>query len=154
MKILHHLLLLPLAIAMVDCASAAPAAAEPRPQPPAARATAPLLVLDVKDRGEGRPAQSVRLSVPVAAHGPARVQTRAGGSEYRISVHRSGPPEQPGPLQIELERRDTRRRLGPDEQRSDLRLEVRVPLKRGERALLGRLERPDGSSTEIVVTLR
>ena len=154
MNIASKLAVVSLAVATLHCASVAPAVADPKRPPAAAKVHHPLLVIDVHDRGSNRAAQNIRLSIPIAPTGSAVIETRAGHAEYDVTVVQHGPREQPGPISLKLQRSDMRRHLGPDEPKSDLRLEVTLELRRGQRATVARMERPDGSKTEIVASLR
>jgi hypothetical protein len=93
------------------------------------------------------------VTLPIEKRGVSKIETLADGSDYRVSVAYRGPPEQPGPLQIELRRFDNRPRVERD-RRGDLSLAVDVNLRPGEKLLLGRLDRPDGSGTEVTAALR
>ena len=153
MHIASKLAVVSLAVATLHCASVAPAIADPKRPPATAKANHPLLVIDVSDRGSNRATQNIRLSMPIAPTGGAKIETRAGNAEYEVTVVQHGPREQPGPLSIKLRRSDMRRNLGPDEPKSDLRLDVTLELRRGQRAMVARMERPDGSKTEISASL-
>jgi hypothetical protein len=144
-----------LAIACVCCASVTPAHAAPERAPAAAKArSSSVLSLEIVDRAPSRRAQTVRLSVPVHERGSSRVESNAGNADYKAEVQRLGSPGDPGPLRIELRRIDRRSHSETDAHRADIRLEVNVELRSGERTVLARLERPDGSSTEVQASLR
>jgi hypothetical protein len=150
---LRHIAVISFAVFGACCASPSLVSAAPD-KPPARAASGPVLHLDVVDRTSSGTRQTVRLSLPLAERGSSSVEARAGSSEYHLSVGRDGAPETPGPLRIDLRRTDQRRHSETADQRSDLRLDVRVTLQRGERALIARLERPDGSTTDVSAALR
>lgn len=153
-RISRHVATLSLAVFAACCTSPSLAGAAPPKPPPARAASSPVLHVDVVDRASGGARQNVRLSLPLGQTGVSSIETRAGSSEYQLRVHRDGAPETPGPLRIDLRRTDLRRHSESADQRSDLRLDVRVSLQRGERALIARLERPDGSTTDVSAALR
>jgi hypothetical protein len=152
-SIVRHIAVFSLAIAGSCCT---PSLANAAPDRPAATKAArgPVLHIDFVDRSSAGARQAVRLSVPVAASGNSSVETHAGSARYEVRVHRDGSPESPGSLRIDLHRVDQRHHPDRTEQRSDLRVNVSVALQRGERALITRLERPDGSSTDVSAALR
>lgn len=126
--------------------SASPVAAKTRTLP------ARLIVLQVSDeatRGAGG-VRRLELTLALDGRGSARIITRAGSSQYEVAVHEeahrrstSGSPV----YRIEVHRK-TRGGSG------DFRMEMSRRLVRGEQALVGRLQRPDGSKTSLHATLR
>ena len=142
-----------LAVSTLCCTSTSLHAAPNRPRASAPAAASAVLQLDVIDRSGSSASQTVKLSMPISERGSSTLESRAGGSEYRVAVHREAIPDGPAPLNIDLRRIDMRKHEHA-EKRSDVRLTVSVHLQRGQRALVSRLERPDGSSTEIVASLR
>lgn len=140
----------PSALAALLIASACTAAAPPVTAAPPAHSD-PILSLDVVDRESGK-RRSLRLTLPISDQGGSHLETEAGQAGYRLHVHRQTSSE-PNALQIALERSE-RRKLERGEQRRDISLNVRIKLTRGQRAVLTRLERADGTSTEVSATLR
>jgi hypothetical protein len=154
-RIIRSISLSTLAIACLCCASPTSAQAAPDRAPAAAKARpGSVLSLEIIDRAPSRRNQTVRLSVPVTSRGSSRVESNAGNADYKAEVQRTGSPDDPGPLRIELRRIDRRSHSESDAHRADIRLEVSVELQTGQRAVLARLERPDGSSTEVHASLR
>jgi hypothetical protein len=153
--LLRRSAIIALGVASWCCASSSSVQAAPNlPVASAPAQHVPVVELDVVDRSGASAAQNVRLSLPVSERGgTSTIETRAGSAEYRLSVFREGPTDTPGPLRVDLRRNDLRQ-LERAEQRNDLKLAFSVQLERGKRALVTRLERPDGSTTEVVATLR
>ena len=124
-------------------------AAPPAPAPPAVAAPAatPLpaqtFELDVRDVASGN-TRIIRIAIAASTHGqPAELKTRIDDVYYRFQVR----VLQGGSYDFEVER------VGLDRGR-DVNIRANRVLAGGQRGLLGRVTRADGSSTEIGATLR
>lgn len=138
----HLVLFLVIAGASSACAARASARSahvqEATPAAPSAR----VRIAD----GDARP---LELLLPITEHGRSRVEARAGSAFYRISVSHEGRPGSEAPLHFDIERTDSQ-----GAGRRDVKLSVAVRMRRGARAVLARLSRPDGTTTTITATLQ
>ncbi len=133
------LLLHPVADAAPPAAPAPPAVAAPAATPLPAQ----TLELDVRDVASGT-TRIIRIAIAASTHGqPAELKTRIDDVYYRFQVR----VLQGGSYDFEVER------VGLDRGR-DVNIRANRVLTGGQRGLLGRVTRADGSSTEIGATLR
>jgi hypothetical protein len=163
-------LILPSAFAVLALSMASPALAEPT-RPRVMRPAAQRLVkiappmqmraatraptvsstvsLEVKDSMPARASLTSRFALPLGDRGGARIVSSASDHEYRISVRRDDDtPDSPVSFDIERSQR------GPTPQLSEAKLRAVVRMRPGQKVVVARIERSDGSKTEVIASLK
>lgn len=100
------------------------------------------ITIEIRDRGAGGAAETVRLSLPLVPRGTSSVETRVGSADHHVSVSHD---DDRSTLHFDVRRVDVER--GPTR---GFTVSVGVDLRAGSHAVIAHLRRPDGSVTEIV----
>lgn len=137
-----------LSASVASSGAAEPAHAQPRGRAAPAAQTHTRAVPSAQVRIADGSKRPLDLLLPITDRGESKVEARAGSAFYRIKVSRDGPSGSDAPLRFEIERTDSQ-----GAGRSDIRLSVAVRMRRGARAVLARLARPDGTTTTVTATL-
>ncbi|MBL8606184.1 MAG: hypothetical protein JNL38_02645 [Myxococcales bacterium] len=141
MKIAHLLALAPLALLPSQCAPAV-AQAAPTHAPPAP-ADGPSVDVWVTDTG-GAATRAFTVKAPLIDRGETAIAANDGSAYYRVSTHYV---EGERTVRLKVERTDK------DPGRA-VKLETVLGYKPGERRVAGRIQREDGSVTEVTMLAR
>lgn len=116
------------------------------PAPPIQSST---VSLEVKDSIPSRAALTSRFALPLGDRGGARIVSSASDHEYRISVRRDDETKD-APVSFDIERSQR----GPSPQLSEAKLRAVVRMRPGQKVVVARIERSDGSKTEVIASLK
>ncbi len=107
------------------------------------------IAIEIRDSAPQHGSQVSRFSLPLFDHGGSRVESEAADHVYKIDVHRDG-DDVSSPIFFDLQRSQR----GRDSHVNEAKLHAIVRMKPGQRVVIARIERSDGSRTEVVATLR
>lgn len=141
LKIVHALALAPLALLPSQCAPAVAHAAPPHAAP--ATAEGPSVDVWVTDSG-GAAARSFTVKAPIVDRGETVIAANDGSAYYRVHTQYL---EGDRAVRLKVERTDK------DPGRA-VKLETVLAYKPGERRVAGRIQREDGSVTEVTLLAR
>jgi hypothetical protein len=113
------------------------------------RALPSTVSLEIRDTAPASASQLSRFALPLGDRGGAQIVSSADDHEYRINVRRDDyAPESPVMFDIERSRR------GGDSRVKEAKLRAVVRMRPGQRVVVARIERADGSRTEVLATLK
>jgi hypothetical protein len=121
----------------------APAARSSRNQP-----RAPQVELEVRDSEPGHAAAIERVSVPLSDRAATKLDSWLRGSRYKVEIVR---PDRDNPDSVSVElRREPRSESGA----AEVSTSAVVRMKPNQRVVIARIERSNGSRTEVIATIR
>ena len=121
----------------------------PPPAPVASATSVSLQVsLEIRESSPGTPVRVERFTLPLTDHNQSKIRSRIGDTEYTIGVHRDG-PDPDSPLEFDLDKSQR----GPGT-RSEAAVHASVRIKARQRAVIARMDRSDGSRTEVIAELK
>jgi hypothetical protein len=108
-----------------------------------------LVSLEVRDQEPGRTTAVERVSVPLSDRGSTKLDSWLRGSRYKLQVVRES-ESMPDALSLELHREPR----GDSPQSAEISASAVVRMKPGQRVVIARIERSNGSRTEVSATIR
>jgi hypothetical protein len=105
--------------------------------------------LEVRDQEPGHSAAIERVSVPLSDRGPTKLDSWLRGGRYKLQIMRES-PDMPNALSVELHREPR----SADPGSADIATSAVVRIEPGQRVVIARIERSNGSRTEVLATIR